>query len=87
MVVGQSGVCIAATVQVVAGQAVGQSRVQTTECDAWTYDGGVVFEGLTPSVPMTLQASAPGYASENVIVIPTAGAQGVILITPSPMPR
>lgn len=81
MVIRDSGACIAATVQAISGQAVGQIRAQTNECDAWAYDGGVVFENLTPGIQMTLRASAPGYASQNVIVVPTAGVQGAIFIT------
>ena len=51
MVVDEGGACIAgATVQVVSGQAVGQSTTQITPCDAWSYGGGVTFHGLTPGV-------------------------------------
>ena len=64
MVVADSGICIHdATVQVVAGQGVGQSRTQTEPCDAWGYGGGVTFDALIPDVAMTVHASAPGYVA------------------------
>ena len=84
MVVDEGGACIAgATVQVVAGQAVGQSLTQMTPCDAWAYDGGVVFQDLTPGVEMTLRASASGYAAQEKRVIPSLGGQMAILFTPA----
>ena len=44
MVVDEGGACIVgAAVEVVSGQGLGQSMTQTTPCDAWAYDGGVVF--------------------------------------------
>ena len=44
MVVDGTGMCIVgASVQVVRGHGLGQSITQTTPCDAWAYDGGVVF--------------------------------------------
>jgi hypothetical protein len=83
MVVDESGLCIAgATVQVVRGQGLGQSITQTTPCDAWGYDGGVVLRDLTPGVEMTLRASASGFAAQESVV-PAPGPQMAILFTPS----
>src|SRR5215213_7541609 len=62
LVAHDSGVCIVgATVQVVAGQAIGQSGAQTEPCDVWGYGGGVSFSHLKLGVKMTLRASASGY--------------------------
>jgi hypothetical protein len=84
MVVDESGACIGgATIQVVGGQSAGVSVPQTTPCDAWAYDGGVVFKDLTPGVAMTLRATAPGWAPLEKTVVPSSGATGAILFTPS----
>jgi hypothetical protein len=83
MVVSEGGACIVgATVQVVRGQGLGQSITQTTPCDAWGDDGGVVFKDLTPGVEMTLRASASGYVAQEKIVVPN-GAQRALLFEPS----
>lgn len=85
MVVEESGVCIpGATVTVVTGQRAGVSVTQKTPCDAWAYDGGVLFENLTAGVEMTLQATAPGYLVQEKKIVPTSGAQTAFLFTPSP---
>ena len=84
MVVDENGVCIAgATVQVVRGQDLGQDITQTTPCDAWSYDGGVVFRDLTPGVEMTLRGSASGYAAQERTVVPSLGGQMAVLFAPS----
>ena len=84
MVVDQAGVCIVgATVQVVSGQGLGQSMTQTTPCDAWAYDGGVVFRDLTPGVEMTLRASASGYTAQEKTVAPSLAGQVAVLFAPS----
>ena len=84
MVVDETGVCIAgATLQVVRGQAVGQPITQATPCDAWAYDGGVMFRNLTPGVEMTLRASAPGYSAQEKTIIPSLGGQLATLFTPA----
>ena len=84
MVVDESGVCIAgATVQVVSGQGLGQSMTQITPCDAWSYDGGVMFRDLTPGVEITLRASASGYAAQEKTVVPSLGSQMAVLFAPS----
>jgi hypothetical protein len=84
MVVDATGVCIVgATVEVVRGQGLGQNITQTTPCDAWAYDGGVLFKELTPGVEMTLRASASGYASKERTVVPSSGPQMAVLLAPS----
>jgi hypothetical protein len=84
MVVDESGVCIVgAAVQVVSGQGLGQSMTQITPCDAWSYDGGVIFRDLTPGVEMTLRASASGYAAQQKTVVPSIGGQMAVLFAPS----
>jgi hypothetical protein len=83
MVVDDTGVCIAgASVEVVRGQDLGHRITQTMQCDAWTYDGGVVFKDLTVGSEMTLRATASGYAAQERAVVPTGGAQMAVLFTP-----
>jgi hypothetical protein len=77
MVVGEdgSGLCILdATVEVVAGQGLGQRATQSEPCDIW-WVGGVEFKNLTAGVEITLRASASGYVPEEKTVIPTTGGQ------------
>ena len=81
MVVGEdgSGLCILdATVEVVAGQGLGQRATQSEPCDIW-WVGGVDFRKLTPGVEMTLRASASGYIPEEKTVIPTTGPQMAVI--------
>src|SRR5215510_4797657 len=81
MVVRPSGACIEdAMVEVVCGQAKGQSVMQETPCDAWSYDGGFVLRNLVPGVEMTLRASAPGWSTEEQTVVPHLGWQTAVLI-------
>jgi hypothetical protein len=80
MVVDEAGVCIVgATVRVVRGQHLGQEITQTTPCDAWDWDGGAVFENLTPGVEMTLRGSAAGYSAQEKTVVPPGPPQALIL--------
>ena len=84
MVVEDSGVCIpGATIRALQGQRAGESFTQKTPCDAWAYDGGVLFENLRIGEEMTLQATAPGYLAQEKRVVPTSGAQTAFLFTPS----
>ncbi len=81
MVVGErgGGLCILdATVEVVAGQGLGQRATQSEPCDIW-WVGGVEFKNLTPGVEMTLRASASGYAPEEKTIIPTMGPQMAVI--------
>jgi hypothetical protein len=81
MVIDQSGVCLAgATVAVVTGQAAAQSQTQETPCDVWGYGGGFTLTGLNPGVSMTLRASAPGYATRDIAVTPSASQSTVFEI-------
>ena len=84
VVVDQTGVCIAgATVQIVRGPAVGQIITQTGPCDAWWYDDGIFFKGLTPGLEITLRASAPGYAPQEKTIVPSPGSQMTVVFAPS----
>jgi len=86
MVIDRTGACIpGATIQVVAGQAVGNAVTQETPCSVWDYAGGVEFHYLTAGVPMTLRATAAGYADEERTVTPFGGPQSVIEIAPHPL--
>jgi hypothetical protein len=61
-VIDATGGCIdSATVRVVRGQALGQTREQETPCDRWSYGGGFIFQELVGGDSLTLRASAPGY--------------------------
>lgn len=84
MVVNEGGACIdSATIQVVRGQSAGVNVPQTTPCDAWGYDGGVVFKDLTPGVAMTLRATAPGWAPVEKTVVPSPGPYAAVFLEPS----
>jgi hypothetical protein len=74
-----SGLCILdATVEVIAGQGLGQSAKQSEPCDIW-WIGGVEFKNLTAGVEITLRASAAGYVPEDKTVIPTTGPQRAVI--------
>ena len=88
MVVTESGVCIpGAKVEVVKGQALGQSLTQDEPCDAWGYGGGVMFTHLKPGVEMVLRASAPGFVPEEKTIYPSAGPQTAVIFGPEPEHR
>jgi hypothetical protein len=73
-----SGICIVgATVEVVAGQAVGRRATQTEPCDVWS-DSVVSFSHLRPGVAMTLRASASGYLPQEKVVVPADGPQSAV---------
>ena len=81
MVIDSNGACIVgATVEVVAGQGLGQIIEQRTPCGAWDYDGGFEFRELTPSVAMTLRASAPGWTVQEKTFVPTRGPQMAVFL-------
>jgi hypothetical protein len=65
-----------AIVEVVSGQALGQKVTQSTPCDHWGYSGGFIFKDLTPGVAMTLRASAPGWGTQEKIVVPDSFVSG-----------
>jgi hypothetical protein len=71
MVIDSSGLCVeGATVEVVAGQRVGEKITQETPCDAWGHRGGFNFRNLAPNVEMTLRGSAPGWKSDEQTFTP-----------------
>jgi hypothetical protein len=87
MVIEGSGGCIEnATVQVVSGQRQGENQVQETPCGAWDYGGGFLFKNLTPGVPMTLRASAPGWTTQEQTFMPFTGAYSAVFLTLSRVP-
>jgi hypothetical protein len=88
MVVNESGGCIpGASVQVVRGQAAGQTIVQTTPCAAWDYgDVGFVFKDVLAGVEMTIRSSAPGYAPQEKTFVPTSSPITPVFLTPSRIP-
>lgn len=88
MVVSESGACIAgAKVEVVKGQALGQSLTQDEPCDAWGYGGGVMFTHLQPGVEMVLRASAPGFVPEEKTIYPSVAPQTAVIFGPEREPR
>jgi len=78
---GNSGICIpGATVEIVRGQGLGRSLVQTTgPCSYWDPDDNAFFRGLTSGEELTLRASASGYAAKEIAVAPTSGPQTALL--------
>ena len=83
-VLSENQACIAgATVQVVGGQRLGESRVQDgSPCDRWDIGGGgVSFDNVEAGVAMTLRAAAPGYTSQEKTFIPKAVLEGPVEIT------
>ena len=72
MIIEPSGACVAnATVEVIAGQAVGDKAVQKGLCSHWDPYDGFVFKNLTPGIPLTLRISAEGYVTTIVTLPPT----------------
>ena len=83
---GGSGVCIVgAKVEIVAGQAIGQSGTMPEVCDVW-WVNGAFFKGLTVGVAMTVRASAPGYLAQEMTVMPTPDP-GPLTATVIKLPR
>lgn len=81
MVIEETGACIVpATIEVVGGQSLGQTRIQADPCSAWDYGGGVMFEDLRSGEEMILRASAPGYSPQDVTVVPRIGPLQAFLI-------
>jgi hypothetical protein len=68
---GGGGACIVgAKVEIVAGQAIGQSGTMPEVCDVW-WINGAFFTGLTVGLEITVRASAPGYLAQEMTVMPT----------------
>jgi hypothetical protein len=77
MVAESTGICIlGAKVDVIAGQAVGQTAAQDHACNIWDI-GGIEFKKLTPGTELTVRASAPGYATREMTVVPTDPTRGL----------
>ena len=84
LVVGAGGLCIpGASVRVVSGQLLGETRLQEPWCDAWS-DGGITFSKLTHGVEMTITASAPGYADLSKTLVPDPFSKQATLFVLSP---
>ena len=88
LVVAPSGACIhGATITVVSGPSAGKTFLQDSECDAWSYSGGVLFRNLATGVSMTLRASASGYYSmEKTAVAAPSGQALEFDLIPIPQP-
>ena len=83
---GGGGVCIVgAKVEIVAGQAIGQSGTMPEVCDVW-WVNGAFFTGLTVGVEMTVRASAPGSVTQETTVMPTPDP-GRLMATVIQLPR
>jgi predicted small lipoprotein YifL len=81
VVLTRDGGCIAgATLRVVGGQALGDSLTQRAPCGPWDDAGGFAFTGLTSGVPLTIRASAAGYVSKEVTLVPDFGPQRAMVI-------
>ena len=71
IVTNASGACIAGVMgEVIAGQALGQKSAQLGPCDHWWPFTGFAFSNLTPGVPLTIRATAPGYLAKEMTVTP-----------------
>ena len=71
IVTNAGGACLAgAMVEVIAGQALGQKSAQVGPCDHWWPFNGFAFSNLTPGVPLTIRATAPGYLAREMTVTP-----------------
>lgn len=66
-----SAMCLAgATVQIVGAEGAGEPIPQTTPCNVWSYDGGLLLTDLTPGVEVTLRGAASGYAPREMRFLP-----------------
>jgi hypothetical protein len=75
-----SGICLRdAAVEVIIGGTVVQSGAQGTPCDYWGDEGGILFNNL-PIAEVTVRASAPGYLTREMTVMPSKGSFSVTAI-------
>ena len=84
MVLDDSGGCIeGATIQIVRAEGAGEAIPQSTPCDAWGYDGGLLLKDLTPGVKLTLRGAASGYAPSEMsfLPFPMPGSYRAVFIT------
>jgi hypothetical protein len=73
MVLDNSGCIYGATVEIVRGQGLGRSATQY-ECGDWWYiPYGVALTGLNDGEWLTIRVSAPGYASQEISLLPNDG--------------
>lgn len=80
MIVRDDGMCIdSASVRVVQGQALDRSAAQRTPCDGPAGTGGFVLNDLTPGLPMTIRATAPGYLSLDKTITPAPPPQPLVV--------
>ena len=80
MVIEASGSCIRdAKIDVVQGQRLGETITQDTPCGYWDYAGGFEIKNLTPGIELTLRASAPGYITKDLTVVPASGGVHLVL--------
>lgn len=78
-VVDESGVCVeGATVRIEQGQGLDQSAAQQTPCDIARQSGGFELRDLVPNLQLAIRASATGYVSRVITLIPTAGLQAAL---------
>ena len=75
--IGYGGCIVGAKVEIVAGQAIGQSGTVPEGCDYWSGEG-VFFRGLIAGIPVTVRASAPGYLPQEITIMPTPVGQGMM---------
>lgn len=80
MALTNGGACVpGAAVEVIIDGTVVQSGIQTTPCDYWGYDGGILFKNL-PVAEVTLRARAEGYKSGEITATPSTGWYSVTAI-------
>jgi len=74
MGVDKTGGCIVGAVaEVIDGQRKGETQVQETPCDVWSYGGGFYWGDLTLGQTMTIRVSAQGYIPQEQTVLPQTG--------------
>ena len=76
-----SGGCIRnASVEIVSGPGLGSRIEQNDDCSYWDPDYAALFQGLPAGANVKLRASAPGYATKELTVIPKTGPQTAVTI-------
>ena len=73
MAISNGGGCVAdATIDILIAQAVLKSVAQEAPCSVWDYAGGATFTDL-PHALVTIRASAPGFDTKELSVMPATG--------------
>jgi predicted small lipoprotein YifL len=76
-----SGACIRnASVEIVSGPGLGSRIEQNDDCSYWDPDYMASFQRLPAGANVKLRASAPGYATKELTVIPKTGPQTAVTI-------